>query len=40
MSKYRAADYLRLSYTENHENESDSLSLIHIFYIFRLVSGE
>lgn len=26
MSKYRATDYLRLSYTENHENESDSIA--------------
>lgn len=26
MSKYRATDYLRLSYTENRENESDSIA--------------
>ena len=26
MPKYQATEYLRLSYTENHENESDSIA--------------
>ena len=32
MPKFQATAYLRLSYTENHENESDSIANHDVMY--------